>query len=174
MLRLAHLNKYALTKSKMMIQLLAFWHNFSVTFYHMLEDFKQWMRNKLGHAPVSYALLPDGRVLPTTVELPEFVRTHTFFYNPRNHRMTQGSLESSDARYRRLSYIAMSIQHPLVGNIDLSDWIGEIRAHPVPEIPVKQLLSLWSLIHNVYIPFSDGTQVNITKNDGENDSIRFD
>jgi hypothetical protein len=52
-------------------------------------------------------------------------------------------------------YLSVVIKQPIMGDIDLSEWVGELRANPVPEtLPLKQLVTLWSLAYNQYIPLS--------------------
>lgn len=168
-----HLNKSVVeTKSTMYLQLLAFWHAVTVWWQAMLESAKAHIRSAVGPAPTRYILLEDGRVLPATIELPAAVRNSAYLYDPATHRLVQGATEG--VRFRRLSTIALSLSHPTVGTLDLSDWIGDLRAHPVPELSAKQLLTLWSFAQNQYVPLSDGAQVTLTKNDGETDLITFE
>lgn len=88
--------------------------------------------------------------------------------------MTGLSNTDPEVRHRRLHVIAANFSHADTGPVDISDWVGEIRAFPVPELPVKQLLTLWSLVHHQYVPLSGGAQVNVTKNDGETDLITLE
>ncbi len=131
------------------------------------------LRDALGPSPQQFYLLSDGRVLPTTIRLPPIVTSTAFVYDPLTHRMYQNNTPQ-DARFRRLPYIAASFNHVSTGEVDISDWLGEIRAHPVPELSVKQLLTLWSFANNRYAPLSEGVQVTVTKNDGETDLVTFD
>jgi hypothetical protein len=157
----------------MLFTLLAFWHNVSVYLAGVWDETKTKLRSWLGPEPMNYYLLQDGRVLPSLINLPPSLAATTHLFNPRNHRMTALNSEP-DARHRRLNVIAANFSHPDTGNIDISDWVGEIRAHPVPELSIRQLLSLWSLTHNRFVPFSGGTQVSVTKNDGETDLITLE
>ena len=168
------LNKHhTSTKSKMYLQLLAFWHNISIQISIVWNVGKQMLRDALGPAPISYYLLQDGRVLPTTIILPQTILTTSYVFDPHSSRLM---LYGSDPaqRYRRLPTIAANFNHPSTGNVDISDWLGEIRAHPVPDLPIKQVLTLWSLTQNRFVPLSDGVQVSVTKNDGETDMITFE
>jgi hypothetical protein len=157
----------------MFLSLLAFWHNLTLYLTGVWNAGKQMLRDALGPSPQHYYLLPDCRVLPTTMTLPSVLTSTVFLYNPHTHRIYQNATPQ-DARYSRLPYIAASFNHVSTGEVDISDWLGEIRAHPVPELPVKQLLTLWSYTHNRYVPLSDGVQVSVTKNDGETDLVTFD
>ena len=156
----------------MYLQLLAFWHAVTVWWQATLESAKAHIRTAVGPAPIRYTLLEDGRVLPATIELPMTVRNNAYVYDPATQRLSQGATEG--VRFRRLPTIALSLTHPSVGTLDLSDWVGDLRAHPVPELSAKQLLTLWSLAQNRYVPLSDGAQVILTKNDGETDLITFE
>jgi hypothetical protein len=52
-------------------------------------------------------------------------------------------------------YLSLVIKQPITGDIDLSEWVGELRANPVPEtLPLKQLVTLWSLTNSRYVPLS--------------------
>ncbi len=156
----------------MFLRLLAFWHSVTVWWQAVVESAKAKVRAIVGPAPLAYVLLEDGRVFPATMELPTSVAQSAYIYEPSTHRLACGPTEG--ARFRRLHVIALSVSHPTVGNLDLSDWVGDLRAHPVPELGAKQLLTLWSLTQNRYIPLSDGVQVTLTKNDGETDLIVFE
>lgn len=157
----------------MLLTLLAFWHNVSVYLTNVWDETKTKLRTWLGPEPQNYYLLQDGRVLPSVISLPPSIAATTHLYDPRSHRLTVLDSEP-DARHRRLNIIAANFSHPDTGAVDISDWVGEIRAHPVPELPIRQLLMLWSLAHNRYVPFSGGVQVSITKNDGETDLITLE
>jgi hypothetical protein len=169
-----HLNKLAITKSKMWLQLLAFWHQLTIATAIVWNAALTKIRTAVGPAPVEYYLLEDGRVLPSSIVLPVSTHSSTYLYNPHSHRLSLLSNIDPSARFRRLDTIALSFNHPSTGEVDISDWLGEVRAHPVPDLPVKQLLSLWSLAHHRYVPLSDGVQVSVTKNDGETDLITFE
>lgn len=156
----------------MLLTLLAFWHKLTTYLTFVCDSGKQWLRDILGPSPTNYYLLTDSRVLPSSIVLPELELQSAYIYNPHTLRIYQNNT-SQEERFRRLPYIAASFNHPTTGEVDISDWVGEIRAHPVPELPVKQLLTLWSYAHNRYVPLSDGVQVSITKNDGSTVLITF-
>ena len=158
----------------MWLQLLAFWHNLVILATNVCNEGKQYFRNILGPAPQTYILLQDGRVLPGSIALTRSVRATSYLYVPETHRISAVENADPNARYRRLSDIAASFQHPSVGNVDISDWLGEIRANPVPELSVKQLLTLWGLTQNRFVPLSGGVQVTVTKNDGETELITLE
>jgi hypothetical protein len=158
----------------MWLQLLAFWHTTSIYLASVWDAAKTKARDWLGPAPQNFYLLQDGRVLPSSVPLPSTLTATTHLYDPRTHKMTAVTNTDPDARHRRLNIIAANFSHADTGPVDISDWVGEIRAFPVPELPVRQLLTLWALVHNQYVPLSGGAQVNVTKNDGETDLITLE
>jgi len=158
----------------MYLQLLAFWHHLTVYTGIVWNAALAKIRSFVGPAPVNYYLLQDGRVLPNSINLPTELIVTTYEYEPHSNRLSLLSNTDIGARFRRLPTIAMSFNHPSTGEVDISDWLGEIRAHPVPELTVKQLLTLWSLAHHRYVPLSDGVQVSVTKNDGETDLVTLE
>jgi hypothetical protein len=158
----------------MWVQLLAFWHNFTVLTASIWEETKAKARTWLGPAPESFYLLTDGRVIPSSHAIPAEITPATFYYDPRTHRIAGAANREPEGRWRRLPYIAGNIRHRTIADIDISDWLGDIRANPVPDIPIKQLLILWSAVNHQYIPLSDGVQISITKSDGETDLITYE
>jgi hypothetical protein len=170
----AGLNINTESKSKMWLQLLAFWHQLMVYSTIVWNATLAKIRTAVGPAPVNYVLLEDGRVLPDSIQVPDEVRSSTYLYDSHSHRLSLLSNNDPAARFRRLHVIAASFNHQSTGEVDISDWLGEVRAHPVPDLPVKQLLTLWSLTHHRYVPLSEGVQVSLTKSDGETDLITFE
>jgi len=114
------------------------------------------LRTWLGPEPVSYFLLADGRVMPVTVILPNDIAEHAFFFNVATNRITAATNPAMEGRFRpAVPYLSVVIKQPILGDIDLSEWIGELRANPVPEtLTLKQLVTLWSMVHNQYTPLS--------------------
>jgi hypothetical protein len=159
----------------MLLQLLAFLHRLTIYGQSVWNATKQKIREKIGPQPQAFYLLSDGQVIPSTVNISHTFQANTYVYNPDNYRITLAFSETEpNARFRRLPYIAGNIQHEGIGTIDISDWLGELRAHPIPDLHIKQLIVLWSLVHNQYVPFTNGLQVTITKNDGETDCVIFE
>jgi hypothetical protein len=77
---------------------------------------------------------------------------------------------AAPGRYRPLSILALQIQHIDVGIIDISDWIGDIRMFPQQDITPRQLVELWGVTQNRYVPNED-VQVVITRNDGTVETV---
>lgn len=151
-----------------MLQVLAWCERSSVVIQERWEVLKQALRHWLGPEPQQFYLLADGHVLPTTMEIPESLHATTYIFDPHTNHMVLASNPAPEGRFRRLPYVALSVQDEIVGNIDLTEWIGELRANPVPsDMPVKQLLTVWSLVHNRYVPLSGGVRVDVVGADGE-------
>lgn len=157
----------------MYMKLLAFYEQVYVFTKYYSEIGKYYARQWLGPAPQNYLLLADGQVLPSVTQLPSTVTASTHLYDSSTNRITCISNPSPEGRYRPLQYISMRIESEIVGNIDMSDWLGEIRANPVPNLSIKQILSLWSLTQNTYVPFDGKTSVFVTKNNGFDDTVIF-
>jgi len=113
------------------------------------------LRTWLGPAPQNFFILADGRILPTTFTLPPDVFDDAFLFNPLTNRITKASATLTEGRFRpAVPYLSVVIKQPILGDIDMSEWVGELRANPVTNIPLKQLITLWSMANNKYIPLS--------------------
>lgn len=151
------------------LQLLALGEQLLNYVYPYWEDAKQSLRDWLGPTPLTYHLLKDGRVLSSTIVLPDEIKSETYAYWPIQKQMTK-LLTLVDGRYKPLPIIGIVLKTSQE-TIDISDWLGDIRAYPVPEqITAKQILLLWSLVQNRYVEF-EGSTVEIVKNDGSQETI---
>lgn len=114
------------------------------------------LRTWLGPEPQKFYLLADGRVLPTTIRLPADITELAFIFNPQTQHFTSVAAQTPEGRFKpAVPYLSIVIKQPITGDIDLSEWVGDLRANPVPEIlTLKQLVTLWSLVHNQYVPLS--------------------
>jgi len=134
------------------------------------EYVKQELRTWLGPVPIRYFLIPDGRVLPSIMIMPEDTNANTYVYDPFTKQITKVQAISDEGRYKQLPIIGIVIKHAS-GTIDISDWVGELRAKPVPDfITAKQLVILWSYVHNTFVPFTESS-LSIVKNDGTEETI---
>jgi len=126
---------------------------------------KSKAREWLGPEPQQWHLLPDGRIVPSCVRLPRTIQSVTYWYDPHTHRLSQyGAVEG---RYRPLPFISMKFENEIVGSIDISDWIGDLRVNPVSNtLTPLQLATLWSLVTSQYVPIRNVT-VSWTNRDGE-------
>lgn len=114
------------------------------------------LRTWLGPEPQNYYLLADGRVLPTTIRLPADITELAFIFNPQTQHFTSVAAQTPEGRFKpAVPYLSVVIKQPITGDIDLSEWVGDLRANPVPEIlTLKQLVTLWSLTNSRYVPLS--------------------
>ena len=114
------------------------------------------LRTWLGPEPQNYYLLADGRIVPTTVTLPPDVAEVAFLFNTLTQHFTSVTATAPMGRFKpAVPYLSIVIKQPITGDIDLSEWVGELRANPVPEtLPLKQLITLWSLTNSRYVPLS--------------------
>ena len=164
------LNSTKLSKlnQTMMLQALAYYEQLSVLVKDYLSAAASYVRSKLGPEPQSYYLLSDGQVLPITTNLPEHIFEQAYIYDPRTLRITLAFNTTPEGRFKRLPCIALQVTHPDTGTIDMSDWLGEVRANPVPELDLQQLALLWSHVHCRYVPIlSRGSIIKTTNSDGE-------
>lgn len=114
------------------------------------------LRTWLGPEPQNFYLLADGRVLPTTFSLPVDIAELAFLFNPLTYHFTSVMVTAPEGRFKpAVPYLSVVIKQPITGDIDLSEWVGDLRANPVPEnLPLKQLVTLWSLTNSRYVPLS--------------------
>jgi len=147
------------------MEYLAWYERVSVSIHSFWEFVKHELRIWLGPEPSSYYLLSDGRVLPSSITLPEDVRPHTYIYDP--HTKYIRLYTNSSGRFRPLPFLGMRFE-----DHDISDWVGEIRAYPVPNLSVKQIVTLWSLSHTTYIPAR--LLVHVVKNDGTEGDVEIE
>ena len=156
--------------------LLAFLSYLNVFYTHLVawsEAAKSQLRTWLGPAPQNYYLLADGRVIPTTTQLPQQEITTAQLFEVQSNRLVPASNPIQQGRFRPIPFVSAVVNHPIYGATDLTDWIGELRANPVPNLRIQQLLHLYSLVHNVFVPIR-GVTVNVVKNTGEEEIIQIE
>ena len=132
------------------------------------EQAKQKLREWLGPAPQNFILLADGRVLPSHIPIPdEAERATTYLFEATTNRMTLLTQPTPNGRFRQLPTIACTLQKG-EATYDLSDWLSEVRANPVPPtVSLKQYAQLWSLLTGTYVPLSGHVTVTSTSNMGD-------
>ena len=148
------------------MNMLALYEQLSVVVKGYINKAAHIARLWLGPEPEAYYLLSDGQVLPKTIPLPESVHSTAYMYNPDTQSITLASNSAPEGRFRPLPFLAFQVTHPNTGTTDLSDWLGELRANPVPELSTQQLITLWSYIHNRYVSLSPDTVIKVTMSDG--------
>jgi hypothetical protein len=154
----------------MYLEALAFYGKLCANTSYYWAIAKHYIREYIGPEPQQYYILPDGQVLPSSIRLSDQVIPVTHIYDPLTNRITSVEQREPSGRFRALRYLSMQITSD-VGNIDISDWLGDIRANPVPDISPKQILNLWSLVHNQYIPQNGTTRIHITTNTGSDEVV---
>ena len=144
----------------MIVSLLIYYEHACVAIKNQYERIKAGLRTLIGPAPQNYYLLSDGRVLPTTIVLPGSVLINTYIYNANTRRISRAIDSNPIGRWRPLHFLGITIVEPTVGSFDISEWLGEMRANPVPRtITPTQLLHLHALSTNTYIPASGNATV---------------
>jgi hypothetical protein len=129
------------------------------------------LRSWIGPAPQNYYLLDDGRVVPSTVSLPPDVHSLAFLYHTDTHRITQATVPTPEGRFKpAVPYLSVVVKQATQEPMDLSYWVGELRANPVPlmSFPIDQIVSLWAAVKNVYMPIR--YTVEVIHSDGNNGS----
>jgi hypothetical protein len=124
----------------------------------------QYVRRLLGPEPARYLLLANGDTIPAHSEVPAPLLENAYEYDPTLRRFTRRGTPQ-EGRYRPLPYLGLIVRNPAIGEIDLSDWIGEARIRPVAAVPPAALVRIWATHHNRYIPTRD-TLLEITDNEG--------
>jgi len=151
----------------MIFYILALWARASEYINSAASQVAQRLRDWLGQSPMYYYICDDGQIIPTTTNVPQEVRRHMYVYDPHTHRITQADNPNPTGRFRPLAILSMRIENPIVGNIDICDWLGNVRANPVPNLRFQQILALWSCVHNVYIPHNVQTNVYLVRSNGD-------
>jgi hypothetical protein len=136
----------------MWLSLLAFYERASSFIKYYVDTTKTYARYYLGPEPLNYYLFRDGRILPTSVAIPDGI--DCFVFDTKTMQITQRDNPTPNGRFRALPYLGIS-----VGTLDISDWLGEIRANPVYPFRPHQLLELWSLVHQTYVNLDLAVQV---------------
>lgn len=152
-----------------LLTILSTFNTLSNYWTHARTTTMSWIRRYLGPEPQNWILLTDGRILPSTTILPPAVQETSYLYDIQTNHLTKmdGAIPG---RHRHLPILALQIQNPDVGSIDISDWVGEIRMFPLRDIVPRQLIELWGAVHNRYVPILE-TTANVTRNDGSVETV---
>lgn len=157
--------------------LLAFLSYLNVLYGHLVscsEVAKNKMRSWLGPEPQNYYLLADGRVIPASTSLPAQEQITAQLFEVQSNRLSSAATLNPAGRFRPIQFVSATVNHSAYGITDLSNWIGELRANPVPtNLGILQLLQLYSLVHNVFVPIRNVT-INIVKNNGDMEIIHME
>jgi len=151
----------------MELEIAAFYHRAFVFLCGVWESAKSLARSFLGPEPERLYVFTDGRVAPVRFDLPEALQSTTYVFDPATNRITLASAPEPEGRFRRLPLIGLRLEHPSIEPVDLSDWIGDIRANPVPSLTTKQLIQIGSYTQQRYLPTGDGAIAHVVGEDGE-------
>lgn len=158
----------------MLLAFLSFLNTVSIYLSNCADQAKNALRIWLGPAPQNYYLLADGRVIPASIPLPAQESQSAHLFEVQSNRISSAASPNPVGRFRPIPFVSATVDHSVYGITDLSDWIGELRANPVPQnLGILQLLQLYSVVHNVFVPIR-GVAINVVKNDGEEETIRID
>lgn len=151
------------------LSLLAAYNTLTVFLAQKQTIAASWLRGMLGPEPQHWILLQDGRITPAILPLPARIQESAYIYNIQTNHLTKMD-GAVPGRHRPLSILALQIQHTDVGSIDISDWVGELRMFPQRDIPPRQLVELWGISQNRYVPIEDAHVV-VTRNDGTVETV---
>ena len=151
------------------LSLLAAYNTLTVFLAQKCTEAAAWMRRALGPEPQNWILLQDGRIISSTVTLPTHVRDTAYLFDINSNHVTKMD-SAAPGRHRPLSILALQIQHTDVGSIDISDWIGELRIFPQRDITPRQLVELWGISQNCFVPIEDARAL-VTRNDGTVETV---
>lgn len=151
------------------LTLLAAYNTCAVFLAQKATEAASWLRRALGPEPQNWVLLQDGRIVSSTITLPPHVQSSAYEYNINTNHLTKMDA-AAPGRHRPLSILALQIQHTDVGSIDISDWVGELRIFPQRDISPRQLVELWGISQNRYVPIEDARAV-VTHNDGTVETV---
>jgi len=112
--------------------------------------------------------LEDGDTVPTTTTIPVSALQNAYLYDMVTQRLTQ--IGTTEGRHRPVPILGLVVQNPIVGPVDLTDWVGELRMNPVAPINPATLVRLWSVVHNRYIP-THNTLLEVTDNNGNTSTV---
>ena len=157
----------------MLIEALVLYEHCLTIIQPYFNMFKQVVRNILGPEPICYYLLNDGYILPSNIHLPDEIKDTTFVFDPLTNKITKINNTLPEGRFKPLPYIGIQLRYQNK-SIDISDWVGDIRANPIPDnITPKQLTALWFYTNNRYVPLSKAI-LHVVKNDGSEEDIELD
>lgn len=150
----------------MLLEFLAYANICFTELSKVFQFLKHALVNALGNNPTHYYLLSDGRVLPDSIELPEPDFQTAFLYNSTTNTISRANDTTPQGRFKSLPFLSITFKNQYIQRTDISEWIGEVRANPVPvNMNAKQLLTLWSLVTNRYVPIADNLEINVVDSD---------
>ena len=122
------------------------------------------MKNLFPEAP-NYYILYNGDVIPANVKGAEKYLSSSYLFDTDTQRITAANAPTPAGRFKGIGVLGLSILRKDEPPIDISEWVGNIRANPPITLTARQLVVLWSKIHKVYIPKK--TNLEVTDSLGE-------
>jgi len=114
------------------------------------------LREWLGPAPQDYYLLLDGRIISCQTVLPLRVAITAFVFNTERRQFSPALHPRTGGRWKpAVPYLAMTIKTSEEHDVDISEWIADLRIprdEPAPFLSIKQIVELWARVHNQYLP----------------------
>lgn len=153
----------------MFVELLAAYYRATVFLNTWCEYTKGKIRTFVGPAPQNYYLCPNNRILPSTLHNVPTIPS-IYLYNAFTQKITTIENQAPVGRFRPLPILSLRLEHDEYGTIDMSDWITEIRANPIPACNVKQWIELWGLTQNKFVPI-DNIRIYIVYGDGREEML---
>lgn len=126
--------------------------------YNYSQSYKRLLFSKIRHyigpEPSNYYIMPCSRIVSASMNISEQDKSTAILFNTENKTLL--SLQKYCDKPQRPKYISILISHPsFADDIDISDWIGDIRANHDISLSLKQFVELWSFDNNQYIPFDN-------------------
>lgn len=156
---------------KMLMKTLAMYEQFLTNVVDPFwEMFKQSLRDWLGPEPVTYFLMENGHILPSYMILSDEQKAKAYLYHPVQKRITRANNPMPEGRFRPLPFIGIYITKSNE-TTDITEWLGEVRANPVPaDMSAQQLILLWCYAKNRYISL-ENCKIHTVRSDGEEEDI---
>jgi hypothetical protein len=154
-----------------MLQALAMYERYVTNvFLPTWEIIKQTIRDWVGPEPLTYYLLTNGHILPSCMKLSDELQSDTFLYNPIRKQITKANNRTPEGRFRPLPFIGIYVTKT-TETIDITEWLGEIRANPIPtDISPQQIILLWCYAKNTYFDLKN-CKIHTVRTDGTEEDI---
>lgn len=124
------------------------YERFCASYEACVKSLTRWMRAALGPEPERVILLGNGDIVRSSFRGADL--SGAFVYDPALSQIRP--LADVPGRKRPAPFVAMTV-HSGTDVIDLTEWIGEVRAAPLPfPLTAPLLVDLWSHSYQTYIP----------------------
>jgi hypothetical protein len=153
----------------MLLQAFALFHQLQQTVLLFLTHAKKACRTVLGPEVPNFYILRNGDVVPTYFSNIEDQLSTAHIYDVETQRISN-ALIPMEGRYKPLTILALCITLPNGKKVDLSEWVGNIRANPNIPLAPKTLIDLWSASTNTYVRYQT---VEVTDNLGDVHTVTY-